>query len=129
MLHDIEVVEWKNFEDKARFSHIVNTIGCKHKIFTHENFFSSWSSHKKRYYIDLGSPSTIDTFFDISNSVARLDDIFKEGAVEESKKREQIAKVQLKMNELVNRREELFEEKARKAKLFRDNIHAKHNYF
>ncbi len=122
-LHDLEVIPWKNLEEKSKFSHIVNTIGCEHTMFTHENFFSKWKdTHSKSHYVDLGSPSTISTHLSLNDGVMRLENVFEKGAINEMKKMEQISKAQIKMQDLVKRREELFEEKARKAKLFKEEV-------
>ena len=86
------------------FAFIANSIGFKGE-FLGEDFFNKWSSkHESRLFVDLGAPSAINTSLDFTQGVMRLDDIFKEGAVHETHKKNQIENARLAMTKLVERR-------------------------
>jgi glutamyl-tRNA reductase len=103
-LHGVEVVDWKNVEKYKNFPYIINTIGCEHKIFK-DDFFIEWkASNSNRKFIDLGSPSTIETPLTLEDGVMRLDQICQEGTIHEEHKINQIEKAKIAMDGLVEKR-------------------------
>ncbi len=105
--HKISVIPWENRADLVNESYIANTIGSGHILFD-ENFFSSW---EKGLFVDLGSPSVIQTTLKASDGVIRLQDIFDEGAVVETHKEQQIALAREAMIQLTHKRKSLLEAK------------------
>lgn len=76
--YNIDVASWCDFSHYANIPIIINTIGVEQKIFKH-NFFLNWNETQfdQKIFIDLGHPSSIDTQFNKSDDVFRLDDIFE----------------------------------------------------
>lgn len=111
--HEIEIIEWKNFEQWSQFSHVANSIGCSKGAFITEEFFQIWketnTSHK--LFIDLGSPSVIKTELSLEDGVVRLDQIFKEGAIHEDHKLRQIDLACEALPQIVEKRHRLFKTK------------------
>jgi glutamyl-tRNA reductase len=107
-LHDLEVVPWLNRDHIAHFSFIANTVGTICTILE-ESFFTTWTGqNEKRFFVDLGSPSSIKTNLTLKDGVMKLDDIFQEGAVHEKHKLNQINKAKYAMSEIVEKRILLF---------------------
>jgi glutamyl-tRNA reductase len=103
--HGIEVIEWKDFKSYAKFPFIANSIGCSNNQFIKDDFFNDWlSQHPKKLFIDLGSPSVIETNLSFDDGVMRLKEIFDEGAVHEDHKLKQIESAKLAMNDIVLKR-------------------------
>lgn len=107
--HDLGVIDWKSPTLFTRFDHIVNTIGTDEKLFG-EAFFYQWykHTHDNRLFIDLGSPSILDTTFSKAQGVLRLNDIFEEGAVKDEQKLEKIKEARLYIEDIVEKRRPLF---------------------
>jgi glutamyl-tRNA reductase len=103
--HGVQIVPWKAFNTYAEFPFIANSIGCANNKFIKAEFFNAWKSqHCKKLFIDLGSPSVIETELCIDNDVMRLREIFAEGAVHEDHKLKQIESAKLAMNDIVLKR-------------------------
>jgi len=110
-LHNLQIIPWEKKADLFEYPYIANTIGHESIIFD-ENFFELWKQlHQKRLFVDLGSPSVIKTSFSLSKGVVRLDDIFNEGAIVEDHKHQQIMLARNAMNELAQKRSNLFQQK------------------
>lgn len=107
--HNLKVIPWKQFDLYEQCDHIVNTIGCEHKIFM-EVFFYNWYSKtlNNRLFIDLGSPSTISTTFGVDQGVLRLENIFEEGAIKDEQKLEKIKEARNYMDEIIFKRKQTF---------------------
>ncbi len=105
--HKISVIPWENRAELVNESYIANTIGSGQVLFD-ENFFASW---EKGLFVDLGSPSVIQTTLNASHGVIRLQDIFDEGAVVETHKEQQIALAREAMIQLTHKRKSLLEAK------------------
>lgn len=73
----ITYVPWENHEDYQGFMTIINTIGAQATLFNHD-FFKP-RCPKKSIFIDLGSPSVIQTPKNVTHGVFRLNDIFNHG--------------------------------------------------
>jgi len=76
--YDFKIVDWNNFNESINFGSIVNTIGSDEVLFD-ESFFKTFLllNGQKSLFIDLGSPSSIKTPYDVGNGVIRLEDIFQ----------------------------------------------------
>jgi glutamyl-tRNA reductase len=109
--HELQVIPWESREELVNYPFLANSIGHD-AILWDEDFFQAWSArHNHRLFVDLGSPSVIQTGLQLDTGVVRLDDIFNEGAIVESQKAQQIALAQAAMVEITHRRKSLFEEK------------------
>lgn len=91
--HGIKSLPWGSKEcllSYSKFPFIVNTIGADAVLFDEDffnNFFAydnisemSPFSHQSKLFIDLGSPSVINTKLTESDGVLRLEDIFRQSA-------------------------------------------------
>lgn len=102
--HELNVVEWSDFEAISNHAFIANTIGTDNVIFDRD-FFKEWSKqHDKKLFIDLGSPTCIEPSKCSESNVMMLEDIFKEGAVHESHKLKQVEKARDAMNVIIEKR-------------------------
>lgn len=117
--HDIEVIEWKDFATYKNFPFIANSIGCSKSRFIEDEFFQQWkSNHSKRLFVDLGSPSVINTILDIEDGVMRLNHIFEEGAIHEEHKQQQLDKAENALKEIVNKRKTCLNQKSKLNELY-----------
>ena len=85
-------LEWEDFDLYKEFPFIINTVGIKERgdLFS-SSFFQAWSDlHDLRLFIDLGSPSSIETLLGKEEGVIRLDSIFERSALGEKDKLEKI---------------------------------------
>lgn len=86
--YPVQGVPW-NAQKLPYFSPvIINTIGCRNLTLFDEKYFNQWRSQAgpQDLFIDLGSPSVVDSFLTTSDGVYRLDDIFKFGDTLNQKK-------------------------------------------
>jgi glutamyl-tRNA reductase len=110
-LHQLDIIPWEKRELLAAEPYIANTIGHQSILFSN-HFFENWSRiHPERLFVDLGSPSVIETNLGLSSGVIRLDDIFNEGAVVEGQKQHQINLARTAMIEVTQKRMNLFQQK------------------
>jgi glutamyl-tRNA reductase len=113
--HKINVIPWEKRHELHGHAFIANTIGHSEILFTNE-FFSQWTSHTSRVFVDLGSPSTISTSLTSMDGLFRLEDIFREGAVVEGQKQKQIDLARAAMLTITHKRKTLLEDKILKSK-------------
>lgn len=114
-LHSLEVIPWEELSSLENSAYIANTVGTDAILFD-ETFFKNWATkNENRLFVDLGSPSSIQTDLTLNDGVVRLENIFDEGAVVEAKKREQIALAKAHMVSLTIRRDALFTQKFNKS--------------
>ena len=115
-------LNWENFKEASQYQVIVNTVGSDETLFG-QNFFKTWLLlHGHRgLFIDLGSPSCIDTNYDLTNGVIRLDDIFQMSDQLNEEKKEKIQEAQGGISELVIARWALL-----KKKIEKDNLRPDH---
>ena len=114
--HNIEIVEWKNYELYKKFPYIANTIGTDKEILFNEAFFYEWNMlHGSKTFVDLGSPSCIKTNLTAEDDVLRLKEIFSEGAIHEEHKLQQIEKAKIALNDIVSLRHKVLLKRAQKA--------------
>lgn len=93
--HSIEVTPWLDYASYKNFDSIVNTIGTDQVLLDH-SFFSEWrfssltNVRDSKLFIDLGSPSVINTHYQERDGVLRLEDIFRQSAKMNIEKMEKI---------------------------------------
>jgi glutamyl-tRNA reductase len=77
--YDLKIIPFKETSSYEMFPLIVNTIGTSEVLFD-ETFFSRWMHLHipNQLFIDLGSPSVINTSLTEAQGVMRLEDIFKQ---------------------------------------------------
>ncbi len=108
--HSLNIIPWENCGTLVNEPFIANTVGTNSILFD-EAFFTEWSKHSQKLFVDVGSPSTIKTSLGLSEGVVRLEDIFNEGAIVETQKHAQIAQARAAMVSLTMKRKALFDEK------------------
>ncbi len=106
--HNIKVMPFKDFNTYKSYRYIVNTIGAD-EVILDQTFFSNWhNDHKltsKKLFIDLGSPSVIQTDLDINQGVFRLEDIFRESLKLSREKMEKVESAKLAVHTLTEERQ------------------------
>lgn len=112
-IHSLDVIPWSLRHTLVECPFIANTVGTKEILFN-QSFFADWAKHDERLFVDLGSPSSIETTMKLSEGVVRLDDIFREGAIVEEQKHSQINQARAAMIEITMKRQALFEQKFNK---------------
>lgn len=108
--HGIRPVEWYSPQLYKEFSLIINTIGSHDTIYKGE-FFESWANchdYGKRAFIDLGSPSAINTKLENHDGIYRLDDVFAYQEELDEQKKIKLADAKAAIKDLVDRRTESF---------------------
>lgn len=113
-IHSLNIIPWDQRSSLVSEPFIANTVGTSSILFD-EEFFKTWSKIEHRLFVDLGSPSAIQTGLTLSEGVVRLDDIFSEGAIVEGQKQAQITLAKNHMVELALKRQELFKLKFNKS--------------
>lgn len=103
----LEAISWDALDTYAKFPFIVNTIGTDTTIFN-ENFFRSFfeetAPEQMKLFIDLGSPSVIDTTLTEKDGVLRLEDIFKQSAKLNIEKLDKVNRAKAAILEIAKRR-------------------------
>jgi len=110
-IHELNIIPWENKEDLIDHAFIVNSIGATERLFSDEFFTQRDKDHNQHLFIDLGSPSIVDTKRTIEAGFMSLDDVFKEGAIKEEKKRQQVQKARMALRDVVTKRSTLFAQK------------------
>ncbi len=90
--HSTYSLSWKDFDLYRHFDVIVNTIGVRELTLFRHTFFDHWREiHSENcLFIDLGSPSIIDTRFSHEHGVLRLEDVFGQSIIKEKEKLEKV---------------------------------------
>jgi glutamyl-tRNA reductase len=117
--HGLKIIPWSNRISLVNHAYIANTVGAKEVLFN-ESFFADWAGkHSQRLFVDLGSPSVIQTDLVFEEGVVRLSDIFNEGAIVEEQKLQQIHLARVAMATITEKRHSLLQQKlsAKKALL------------
>jgi glutamyl-tRNA reductase len=116
LTHSLNVIPWEDRASLVNAPFIANTVGTNSVLFG-QDFFEGWSLQplSQRLFVDLGSPSCLDTAMTLEEGVVRLDDIFREGAIVEEQKQAQIALAKAAMVSITMKRQALFEEKFSKS--------------
>lgn len=107
-LHGLTIIPWEERHTLVNQPYIANTVGSESILFD-EDFFTQWKMNNgSRKFVDLGSPSVINTHLGSQEGVVRLDDIFDEGAIVEGQKQQQIELARAAMLEVSQKRKSLF---------------------
>ncbi|MBP9681526.1 MAG: hypothetical protein KBD76_08985 [Bacteriovorax sp.] len=113
MEHSLEIIPWSDYSTYKKFHSIVNTIGSEEILFN-EDFFSDWSQSSplnvidSKLFIDLGSPSVINTHLSQADGVLRLEDIFRQSAKMNIEKMEKIKRAKESIVKLCENRRQTF---------------------
>jgi glutamyl-tRNA reductase len=88
----IESIPWGNWDQYLEQKNILNTIGAKETTLFTQAFFVRWmEKHEgKNLFIDLGSPSVVNTSLSVQENVYRLEDVFERGAMLEKVKESRV---------------------------------------
>ena len=97
--YGLETITWSDKEAYTKFPFIVNTIGANDILFD-DTFFSKFFdlnffgtlAQQMKLFIDLGSPSVIETNLTERDGVLRLEDIFRQSAKLNIEKMEKVNK-------------------------------------
>lgn len=105
----LKQILWFSNEEYLKFNSIINTVGTNEILFPN-SFFRRWikGSEVKKLFIDLGSPSSINTNYGINEGIIRLDDIFKESANLNREKEDKVLNAKKRIDQLVERRSFFF---------------------
>nr|BDT28785.1 glutamyl-tRNA reductase [Bacteriovorax sp. HI3] len=109
--YGLESIAWGAKDIYARFPFIVNTIGADEVLFD-ELFFLQFFGYKyhtspraqMKLFIDLGSPSVIETSLTEKDGVLRLEDIFRQSAKLNIEKMEKVNKARSTIASLAEKR-------------------------
>lgn len=113
--HNLTVIPWSERHTLVNHPYIANTVGTDTILFD-EDFFAEWSrKNPSHLFVDLGSPSVIQTSMTLEEGIVRLDDIFNEGAIVEGQKQVQIELARAAMQEITLKRKSLFEAKLKQS--------------
>ena len=111
--HDLQVISWNQRESVREHAFVVNTIGANEIMIDEDHFNAKDQKFSKHLLVDLGSPSIVNApNRTINSGYMSLDNIFKEGAIREEKKRKQVTLARLALNSVVEKRSMLFAQKA-----------------
>ncbi len=95
-------ISWADQEKFKNYQAIINTVGTDDIIFQ-QDFFDEWLNNK-RCFIDLASPSPIDTIHTKEQGLFRLEDIFRLSDERSEYKQQKIAHAKEFIAELAYRR-------------------------
>jgi glutamyl-tRNA reductase len=104
---NINEVSWNDYHSYKDFKFIINTIGANVTLFTND-FFETWKSNQGELFIDLGSPSILETDFGINDGIYRLDDIFTHGDDLSREKENKVSLAKLAILKIVEKRKTSF---------------------
>lgn len=108
-LYGIEYTELGAIQEIAKHPCLINTIGSNEVLFTDFNFFNSWKTiNAQRFFLDLGSPSSIDTKLNMDDSVMLLSDFFKFSEIIGQEKKQKIELAKIAIEAIVKKRDLLF---------------------
>jgi glutamyl-tRNA reductase len=113
--HEVTSIPWMDLEQYKKFAYIVNTIGTE-TVLLNENFFKNWltednvssNASPAKVFIDLGSPSAIETTLTKNDGVYKLDDIFNESVKLSREKMEKVESAKQAILKLTQERHQNF---------------------
>ncbi|OFZ26935.1 MAG: hypothetical protein A2577_01440 [Bdellovibrionales bacterium RIFOXYD1_FULL_36_51] len=108
---NFQQIPWPMIDEFKKVPNILSTIGA-YKTYFDESFFMDWKNlhHTKGIFIDLGSPSTIQTNLMINDGVYRLFNIFNECKALSQEKELQIINAKNAIKNIVDKRMKYFDE-------------------
>jgi len=93
----------------AAFPCLVNTIGTENILFHDDNLFAEWNQlHSNKIFIDLGSPSCINSRLRKSDGVYLLNDFFEAAQNMNLEKKQKIELARIAIDAIVIKREMIF---------------------
>lgn len=98
----LKKIPWANQESFKNYNAIINTVGTEEIIFC-QDFFDEWLT-KANCFIDLASPSPINTTHTSEHGLFRLEDIFRLSDERSEYKQQKIAHAKEFIAELAYRR-------------------------
>lgn len=98
----LQNLDWEKQDEFLNFPIIINTVGTEEVIFE-QNFFEQWLGPDKMF-IDLASPSPLQTKHTFEDGIVRLEDIFKESDQRSEFKQQRISIAKEFIAELAYRR-------------------------
>lgn len=117
--YSAKIINSVDQKDLINKSIIINTIGTDRVLFR-QDFFENWKSGNSNrlsaqscvlddsLFVDLSSPSVIETSYGKLNAVYRLDDLFKMAKMMHQKKEVQVNHAQNAIHDLTNHRHAIF---------------------
>jgi len=107
---NFQQIPWPMIENFKNIPNILSTIGA-YKTYFDDAFFLDWKNihHSKGIFIDLGSPSTIQTNLMINDGVYRLFNIFNECKALSQEKELQIINAKNAIKDMVDKRMKYFD--------------------
>ncbi len=109
-VHDdtsVQTIAWQSFDKYKSYKYIVNTVGAKVTLFNN-SFFQQWKQREGEVFIDLGSPSVLETSFSKDDGVYRLTDIFSHGNLLNREKENKVSMAKNAIDEIVEKRKTSF---------------------
>lgn len=105
-LFDIQIVEWTNRDLWKNQQTVVNTIGANDTTLFKENEFKEWKNNTDdtRLFIDLGSPSVVDSNLSKEQGLYLLENIFGKGQILDKQKCEKVEKAKEEIEGITLRR-------------------------
>lgn len=96
---------WEDYHHLWQAPILINTIGADETLFD-EDFFKTWmTSHRHgRLFIDLSSPTVIQTSLTRDHGVIRLEDIFAHGVILNQEKGQKVQSAREAIGQLVDHR-------------------------
>lgn len=109
--HNVKAIPWGNLDQISNYPQIINTIGCETILFN-EKFFYDWYEKTpiNHLFIDLGSPSALQTSFSKEQDLLRLENIYEEGAIKDEQKTESINMARVAIESMAKKRITLINE-------------------
>ena len=102
--YGISPLRWRETNLYKEFPLIVNTIGSEDILFS-EDFFSSWHKmHNRPLYVDMGSPSSIETALEKNDGVWGLNDVLQAGEEWAEDSREKVENARKTIHVILERR-------------------------
>ena len=121
-IHDINIIPWGYHESLLKFGFIANSIGFDGVLFN-QDFFKDWSSrHPRKLFVDLGSPSAVKTTYSYDQGVMKLEDVYKEGVINETQKLNQVDKARTAMKRIAEKRQVVFTNQKKQKESFIQNL-------
>jgi len=100
--------KWGDLDKFKSYKFIINTIGCSNATLFNSQFFNDWKAKQGEIFIDLGSPSVLETTYDKSKGVFRLEDIFTQSDFLNREKESKVSEAKLAIDEITEKRKTSF---------------------
>jgi len=100
---------WDELPSLSKAPYLINTVGADEILFN-DAFFREWTEANpvQRLFIDLSSPSVIDTSLTKKDGIIRLEDVFGHGVILSEEKQRKVDQARVAIKELVQKRHKSF---------------------